>query len=304
MLTSARMCSADGAVRHAWSVRVLLFIATLALAASAACTNTPAVLTELSEVRRLASEMRVAFTKASDASNRAVMADTDDVSAAAAREAGEHAARLQTALEQVEPHLRSLGYTDEIASLERLKVKIAEYRALDAEILPLATENTNLKAQRLSFREGQQAADALVSGLDSALAAGPHGEGELHASNAVKAVLGIQVVQARHIAEADNASMDRMEQQMASLERTAREALGRLRSARSGSASGALDAATAALDRFMAVNREIVQLSRRNTNVRSLALSLGRKRVVVAECEDELNRLDEALARHSFDATR
>ncbi len=68
MLTSAMMFSAEGAVRRAWSGWMLLFIATLTLAASAACTNTPAVLTELSEVRRLASDMRVAFTKASDAS--------------------------------------------------------------------------------------------------------------------------------------------------------------------------------------------------------------------------------------------
>ncbi|MEQ1730623.1 MAG: hypothetical protein ABL982_19820 [Vicinamibacterales bacterium] len=279
-------------------------VATLALAASAACTSTPAVLTELSEVRRLASDMRVAFTKASDASNRAVMADTDDASAVAARESREHAARLQTILEQVEPHLHSLGYQEEIASLERFKVKLAEYRTLDDEILPLATENTNLKAQRLSFGEGQQAADAFVAALDSAAAASSTAESQVQASTAVKAVLGIQVVQARHIAEADNPSMDRMEQQMATLEQTAREAVGRLRSARSAPSSGALDTATAALDRFMAVNRDIVQLSRRNTNVRSLALSLGRKRVVVAECEDELNRLDEALARHSFDATR
>ena len=54
----------------------------------------------------------------------------------------------------------------------------------------------------------------------------------------------------------------------------------------------------------MAVNDEIVALSRRNSNVRSLALSLGRKRMVTAECEDELRALEEALAKHEFTATR
>ena len=54
----------------------------------------------------------------------------------------------------------------------------------------------------------------------------------------------------------------------------------------------------------MAINDEIVTLSRRNSNVRSLALSLGRKRMVTAECEDDLRALEEALAKHEFTATR
>ena len=48
----------------------------------------------------------------------------------------------------------------------------------------------------------------------------------------------------------------------------------------------------------------IIALSRKNTNVRSLALSLGRKRVVTAECEDQLRALGEALAKHESTATR
>jgi hypothetical protein len=51
------------------------------------------------------------------------------------------------------------------------------------------------------------------------------------------------------------------------------------------------------------INDEIVALSRRNSNVRSLALSLGRKRVVVAECDDQLTALEQALAKRGFPAT-
>jgi hypothetical protein len=54
----------------------------------------------------------------------------------------------------------------------------------------------------------------------------------------------------------------------------------------------------------LAVNGEIVALSRRNTNVRSLALALGRKRTVAAQCEERLQALVEALERHEFTATR
>jgi hypothetical protein len=45
-------------------------------------------------------------------------------------------------------------------------------------------------------------------------------------------------------------------------------------------------------------------LSRRNTNVRSLALSLGQKRMRTAACEDSLRELQDALAKRGFSATR
>ena len=54
---------------------------------AAACAASPAVLQQLVEARRLASQMHVAFASAADASNRAVMADTDEASASAADEA-------------------------------------------------------------------------------------------------------------------------------------------------------------------------------------------------------------------------
>jgi hypothetical protein len=47
-----------------------------------------------------------------------------------------------------------------------------------------------------------------------------------------------------------------------------------------------------------------VKLSRRNSDVLSLALSLGRKRTVTADCDAHLRALDEALASHAFTATR
>ena len=97
--------------------------------------------------------------------------------------------------------------------------------------------------------------------------------------------------------------MSRMEADMTASEKVARQALERLRT-RPKTSSESVKAATDALDRFMAVNAEIVKLSRRNSNVRSVAVTLGRKRVVAAECDDQLRALEEALASHTFDATR
>jgi uncharacterized protein YPO0396 len=68
------------------------------------------------------------------------------------------------------------------------------------------------------------------------------------------------------------------------------------------SAAADVTAATIALDEFAKINAEILSLSRRNSNVRSLALSLGRKRTVAAICDDHLRQLNDALASHGLAA--
>ncbi len=62
--------------------------------------------------------------------------------------------------------------------------------------------------------------------------------------------------------------------------------------------------ATAALDRFHDLNTQLIVLSRRNSNVRSLALSLGKKRVLTARCEENLHAIQDALSKRAFAGTR
>lgn len=273
---------------------------------STVCGNAPP-LTQLLEARRLAAALQVEFTKASDASNRAVMSDTDDASAAAAGEARQARQIVERDLAALQPILQSLGYTDDLQILDRFKMRFAEYRTLDDEILPLAVENTNLKAQRLSFGPARQAADSFRTAVNDAVRAGASTDrwhAEALAAKAVVAVLEIQALHAPHIAESDDAAMTRMEEQMAASDAAARKAVEQLKEILSPAASAQLAAATAALVRFKTINGEILALSRRNSNVRSLALTLGRKRVVAAECSDQLAALEQALAKHEFSATR
>jgi hypothetical protein len=63
-------------------------------------------------------------------------------------------------------------------------------------------------------------------------------------------------------------------------------------------------AAQTSFDRFLDLNRQIVALSRRNSDVRSFSLTLGEKRRLIAQCEDNLRALGEALAKRGFVATR
>jgi hypothetical protein len=124
------------------------------------------------------------------------------------------------------------------------------------------------------------------------------------ATRAAAAVLEIQVLQAPHIAEAEDAAMSRLEGQMAAAEKAARQSMEQMRTIVPADARSHLTAAAAALDRFTTTNREIVTLSRRNSEVRSLALSLGRKRTLTAECEAQLQGLEDALSKQAIGATR
>ena len=178
--------------------------------------------------------------------------------------------------------------------------------SLDRTILGLAVENTNLKAQRLSFGSAFEEADAFGNAIAKMTPVAPAGSWRLKSLSAlaVASVREIQALQAPHIAEPDDAGMTRMEMRMAISEAAARSALQMLRDLVSAESRPQFASATAALDRFMRINAEIVAFSRRNTNVRSLTLALGQKRTLSAKCEEVLSALRDALAKRSLGGTR
>jgi hypothetical protein len=280
----------------------------IALMTAIGCTGPPeTALERLIESRRLAADLLIQFTKAADASNRAVMADTDEASKAFAHEAEQATQAVDKDASTLAPILSGLGYADETRLLEEFKSRFAEYRALDRNVLELAVENTNLKAQRMSFGPSQEAADAFGDSLAGIAPVDPAKDTwrmKALSASAVAAVREIQVLQAPHIAEADDAAMTRLEQRMAAEEASARSALATLGTMTEPGSRQKLAEATAALDRFKDFNAQIIALSRRNTNVRSLALALGQKRTLSAACEDRLHAVQDALANRDFRATR
>jgi hypothetical protein len=263
-------------------------------------------LDRVSQARHISADLLVQFTKAADAANRAVMADTDEASVAFAREAEQAKEKLQTDIDTLRPLLAGLNYADEGRLLQEFVNRFAEYRELDRRILDLAVENTNLKAQRLSFGPAQEAADSFRDSLRSVAPLVPADKWRVEAlaATAVATVREIQVLQAPHIADADEAVMTRMEKSMATSEAAARNALKTLSSLVEPKSQAQIAAARGALDRFMTVNQQIISLSRRNTNVRSLALSLNEKRKVIGECETSLHALRDALSKRGFTGTR
>jgi hypothetical protein len=183
----------------------------------------------------------------------------------------------------------------------------AEYEKVDRDILALAVENTNLKAQRLSFGPAREAAEGFRTSLESVVpkvAAKDRCRVEQLVQRAMLAVREIQVLQAPHIAERDDAPMTRMEREMAGLKAAAESALTELRGIVDPGASAPLGAAAQAFDRFNAIGDEIVKLSRRNTNVRSLDLALRVKPPSTQACDESLRAIQEALAKEQSQPNR
>jgi len=273
----------------------------LSLAAMIGC-DVNSFLQQVSQARDLSADLLVQFTKAADAANRAVMADTDEASIAFAHEAEQAKEKVQLDIDALKPLLERLKYSDEGRLLQEFVNRFTEYRELDRRILDLAVENTNLKAQRLSFGPTQEAADSFQDSLRSVAPLIPADKWRVQAlvATAIATVREIQVLQAPHIADPDDAAMTRMEKRMATSEAAARNTLKTLSTLVETRSRPRIASATAALDRFMTVNQQIISLSRRNTNVRSLALSLNEKRKVTSECEKALHALRDALSKRGF----
>jgi hypothetical protein len=235
------------------------------------------------------------------------MADTDELSIAFAGDAEQAVKILESDVAALLPLLGRLHLAAESQLLEEFQKHFAEYRELDRSILSLAVENTNLKAQRLAFGPAREAADNFkqaLGGVASSVPAQDRCAVEGLIGRATLAVREIQVLHAPHIAESSNAAMTGLEQEMASLESSARSALTSLATLVPGGASPALASASSALDRFAEASRQIVALSRRNTNVRSLDLSLRSKPTLTAACDQSLRALQELLAKEDIKGTR
>src|SRR4030095_16436076 len=196
--------------------------------------------------------------KAADATNRAVMASTADTAAASVEEAQQATREVQGHVDQLRPILVDLRYSKESQLLDEFSAAFAEYRVLDSQVQNMAVESTNLKAQRLSWGQAQEAADSFRDSLD-AIATQPHASPRVAAlaATALSSVREIQALQAPHIAEPDEATMNRIEKRIAAAEATARTRLKMLASLTPPVDSARLTACVAAFDGFTKLNAEI-----------------------------------------------
>jgi len=254
------------------------------------------------------SQMRVQLLTSLELEKDAVMAQTDeesqqfaDQSRAAAEEVG-HNLQLLRALTAASP------LQDEKKLVVEFDTCWTELRKLDQVILALAVQNTNLKAASLSREKGTATMQQFEEVLDTlpALYAGKPNEAQVvrYVGSAIIAGLKIFNLHCSHIAEASDANMDQIEQQMKTEEAEAAKSLDALGAIVEKEHQTAVMQAQTAFADFMKVTGEVINLSRQNSNVKSLELSLGRKRRVAAQCDEILTSFQKTVQSRTFQATR
>ncbi len=271
--------------------------------------NTSAQLALRNRRVALAQQMRVDLSRASEAEKSAVMAITDEESKTFADQSREASSAVEKERDDLERLLQSGGDRSEQKYLSEFSQAFAEYQRVDSELLDLAVKNTNLKAYSLAFgpaaesiRETDQALSRLITA--SAKSVSPDAKQVmLLAGEAESGALRIQALLPAHISEESDQKMDAMESAMAAEDRLVRKHLDGLAALVAPAESGDLHAAAASYAKFSELRTQILALSRENTNVRSLTISLNRKRLIEVKCQDALAALEQAIQKEPLPET-
>jgi hypothetical protein len=246
----------------------------------------------------LVEQMRLALASASEAEKSAVMATTDQESQILADQSRADVAALERELRDIESLLQDRKA--EQALLAQFASAFTEFRRVDKEILDLAVQNTNLKAYGLAFGP---AADA-IGQMDAALGrlaqdANSPSVGIRQvmrlADDARIAALRILSLLAPHIAEESDQKMSELEARMALEDAAVRKDFDGLAALMMPADNADLRLAVSRYMQFSDLRAQIVKLSRENTNVRSLTMSLNQKRKVMGVCQDALAALEQAI---------
>lgn len=258
--------------------------------------------------REVLSQMRVNLLKSVEMEKNAVMAQTDEES----RVFADQSLAASAAVEQDQKQLNSLIDAAPMQDERDLVIEFnscwTELRKLDGVILELAVQNANLKAASLSREKGAEAMRRFEHALEDVmrLYLGAQNEGRVARllCHAMTSGLKIYNLHSFHIAEASDEKMDQIEMQMKAEENEASNSLDELTGIVGEKSRKALLQAKTAFTEFMEVTAKVIKLSRQNSNVKSLELSLGRKRKVAAQCDEILVTFQEAVQNRTFKATR
>jgi hypothetical protein len=247
----------------------------------------------------LVNRMQVALSSASEAEKSAVMATTDQESQVFADQARSATAEVELERRELGELLKTGGTQAERELLAQFSQTFAEFQRIDNDLLTLAVKNTNLKAYSLAFGPAADALKEMNTALSRLVAANSKSPDAkkvmLLAFGAEISALRIQTLIAPHIAEENDQKMDNIEALMANEDTQVRNALKDLRLLPNLSGDDSLTKAASLYAQFSGIRTRILALSRENTNVLSLAISLNQKRKVALLCQDALNALRQAI---------
>jgi hypothetical protein len=243
--------------------------------------------------------MQLGLASESEAEKSAVLAITDTDSQTFADQARAATAGVERDSQEIGAMLVASGSQREKDLLARFAEAFGHLKVLDEEVLGLAVKNTNLKAYSLLFGAAATTLAEMDASLARVIAKHPDSTSAKRvmpmAFGARLGVLRIQALLAPHIAEESDSKMDQMEATMGKEAAQVRKDLDGLAALAEPEADADVTAALSQFGQYEKLKTQILSLSRANTNVRSLALSLNQKRKATAVCLDALNALKTAI---------
>jgi len=258
-----------------------------------ACVRDPPLL-RMSDKLELLRGMEVRLLQAAEAEKSAVLALTDEESKALAAEAQARTAEVERMHARLTQLVRDGERPEEAKALAAFDKAWSDVKDVDRRLLTLAVANTNLKAARLAAKDASADLDRAVTALqeltknsqDLAVVRMLSG-----AATAATRTLSLLLI---HIPEAADAEMtaleSRVEVQMAVVDAALRDAAPKL-----PDAAAQVQVAQTAWADYQKVTKEILRLSRLNTNVTSFDISVHEKRLVTRLCLEALADLRRAV---------
>ena len=247
----------------------------------------------------LVGRMQLDLASASEAEKSAVLAVTDQESQAFANQARARTADVERERRELVELLNKDGTQGEKDLLAEFSQRFTEFQRIDNELLSLAVQNTNLKAYALTFGPAAGALNemsAALTRLATANADAPDARDVMSlAYGAEIAALRIQTMLPPHIAEATDPRMDELEALMTREDEQVRSDLEGLGALPKLDGNADLAVAASSYAQFREIKDQVLTLSRTNTNVRSLSISLNQKRNVMLVCHEVLGNLQDAI---------
>ena len=262
----------------------------------------------LVEKKKVLAQMRIHLLKSIEMEKNAVMALTDEDSEAFARQSRAASALVEEDLKAFDSLSTKQPLHDEKRLIAEFSQCWTEQSKLDQAILESAVQNTNLKAAHLAKESGAKKIRHFEQLLEDILQTHNNSADEGRITQvvyrAVTAGLKLYALHSPHIAEADDTTMDQIEIQMKKEEDTVTQALDELARIMGQDEQGAVAGVRSVFSDFLEITAKVLHLSRQNSNIKSLELSLGKKRTIAAQCDALLASLQEIAQNKTFKARK
>lgn len=260
------------------------------------------------EKKRILAQMRIHLLKSVEMEKNAVMALTNDQSLDFADQSRTASAAVEQSLTTLRALIDAVPLQDEKKLVEEFTNCWTELGKLDQVILDIAVQNTNLRAAHLSKEKGSASLQHFEQALEmiapSLAGTANDSRGIRLVCQALTAALKMYALHSPHIAEANDAVMSQIELQMKTEENKTSQSLDELAGMMNQEHREPVVQAKIAFADFLAVTAKVIELSRQNSNIKSLELSLGKKRTISAQCDEILGSFQEVVQSRNFKARK